>query len=235
MDLRITLIAVAVAGTAVVGATAGFASGTGEQDSEGDPEARRLDHDRAHRGLAVVRQDERLPERVDLAAEQIMEPLYTADQGRQDAQAVARHELHEVQGRQDLHLQAASRREVLQRQADDLRRRQVLDRRRPQAGQGLGLPRRRDQEHRGAEPEHGRLHAEVPVGAVPRRHRAVLQRDHPEQLRRQDARRRSTSSRSAPARSCGTSGSSASRSRSSATRTTGRRASRISTASRGPT
>ena len=62
-----------------------------------------------------------------------------------------------------------------------------------------------------AEPEHRRLPPQVPVGAVPRRHRPVRERDHPEELRRRDARRRSTSTRSAPARSCGTSASSASR------------------------
>ena len=48
------------------------------------------------------------------------------------------------------------------------------------------------------------------VGAVRRGHRAVRERDHPQQLRRREACRRSTSTRSALARSCGTSGSSAS-------------------------
>ena len=68
--------------------------------------------------------------------------------------------------------------------ADDVRRRQVLDRRRARPEEGLGLPRRCDQEHRRARSEHRRLPPQVPVGAVPRRHRAVRERDHPEELRR---------------------------------------------------
>ena len=59
-------------------------------------------------------------------------------------------------------------------QADDLGGRQVLDRRRARAGQGLGLPRRGDQEHHDARPEQGRLPPQVQVGAVPRRHRALF-------------------------------------------------------------
>ena len=144
-------------------------------------------------------------------AEQIMEPLYIAAQRRQDAEAVARDELHDVERRQDVHVQAPPGRQVLERQADDVRRRQVLDRRRARAVQGLGLPRRCDQEHHGAEPEHGRLPPEVPVGAVPGRHRAVRERDHPEELRRRDARGVLQAPGRHRARSCGTSASSASR------------------------
>ncbi len=74
-----------------------------------DAEARRLDHDRAHRGLAVVRQDERLPERVDLARRADHGAALHRHRRRQEREAVARDELHAVGGRQDVHVQAPSR------------------------------------------------------------------------------------------------------------------------------
>ena len=70
---------------------------------------------------------------------------------------------------------------------------------------GLGLPGRGDQEHHDAESEHGRLPPQVQVGAVPRRHRAVRERDHPEPLRRPDADGVLQAPDRHRARSCGTS------------------------------
>ena len=124
---------------------------------------------------------------------------------RQEREAVAGHELRPVARQADVHVPPAQGRQVPQRPADDVRRRQVLDRRRAQPQDRLGLHRRRrSRASTRPGPVHGRRQDQVPVGAVPRRHRALHQRDHPQELRRQDARRRSTSTRSAPARSCGT-------------------------------
>ena len=78
MDLRRTLIAVAVAGTAVVGATAGFASGTGEQASEATPKRggsitiARIEDSQSFDKTNVF-QNESI-----WLTQQIMEPLYTA-------------------------------------------------------------------------------------------------------------------------------------------------------------
>ncbi len=62
------------------------ALGAGHARTDADhAEARRLDHDRPHRGLAVVRQDERLPERVDLAHRADQRDALHGRQRRQDA------------------------------------------------------------------------------------------------------------------------------------------------------
>ncbi len=79
--------------------------------------------------------------------EQINEPLYTVAPDGKTSEAVARDELHGLEGQEDVHLQAAPGRQVLERQGDDGGRREVLDRRRARPEPGLGLPRRRDQEH----------------------------------------------------------------------------------------
>ena len=60
------------------------------------------------------------------------------------------------------------------------------------AGPGLGLPRRRDQGHHDARSRDGGHPDQVPVGAVPGRHRPVRERHRPQQLRRARRRRSST-------------------------------------------
>jgi peptide/nickel transport system substrate-binding protein len=78
MDLRRTLIAVAVAGTAVVGATAGFAAETGERASEATPKRggsitiARIEDSQSFDKTNVF-QNESI-----WLTQQIMEPLYTA-------------------------------------------------------------------------------------------------------------------------------------------------------------
>ena len=118
--------------------------------------------------------------------EQIMEPLYTVSKDGKDVVAVARDLLHALARQEDLHVQAPAGRQVLERPANDLGRRQVLDRRGPGRGPGLGIPRRRDQGHRDSRSRDGRDPHQVPVVAVPGRHRALRQRHHPEGLRRRD-------------------------------------------------
>ncbi len=184
MDLRRTLIAVAVAGTAVVGATAGFASGTGEQASEATPKRggsitiARIEDSQSFDKTNVF-QNESI-----WLTQQIMEPLYTATSDGKTLKPWLATSYTKSKDGKTYTFKLRPGVQVLEREADDLRGRQVLDRRRPQAGQGLGVPRRRDQEHRGARPEHGRLHVEVRVGALRRGHRTVRERDHPQQLRR---------------------------------------------------
>ena len=70
--------------------------------------------------------------------------------GERKAHAVARAELHGEQGQQDVHLQAASRRQVLRRVAPDRRRRGLLPQSDAQGQEGRArLPRLRDQVARG--------------------------------------------------------------------------------------
>ena len=78
MDLRKTLIAVAVAGTAVIGATAGFASGTGGKAAQATPKRggsitiARIEDSQSFDKTTVF-QNESI-----WLTQQIMEPLYTA-------------------------------------------------------------------------------------------------------------------------------------------------------------
>ena len=102
-------------------------------------------------------------------------------------------------------------REVLQRPAHDVGRRQVLDRRRPRAEEGLGLPRRGDQE---ASPRPTRRPSSSTSSTAGRRSSPTSRCSRTGSSRRTSPARRaptSTSTRSAPARSCGTRASSASR------------------------
>ena len=121
--------------------------------------------------------------------QQINESLYTVGPGRQDPEALAGDELQGLEERQEVHHQAAQGRPLLEREGDDRGGRQVLVRRRARAGPGLGVPRRRHQERPGAQPLDGRLQPQVPVGAVPLRHRLLRKRDHPQELRRPEAGR----------------------------------------------
>ena len=157
----------------------------------------------------VVRSHERLPERVDLAGRADHGAAVHEHHRRQEPAAMACDQLHGLERRQDLHVQAAVGREVLERKSDELGRREVLDRPGAREHQGVGLHRRRDQERRRPDVEHGRHPPQVPVGAVPVRRLAVRERRGAEGLRRCRPRRRSTRTRSGRGRSCGTSASSA--------------------------
>ena len=168
--------------------------------------------------------------------EQIMEPLYTVTPDGKSARALARHELHPVEGQQTYTFKLRPGVKFsngkpmtsadVKFSIDDARK----------TGEGLGLHQRRDQEHHRPRSDHGRGQAQVPVGPVHRRHRAVRERHHPEQLRRPNRARSSTTTRSARARSCGTSGSVGPVGDAVRTRTTGRRASRyLNSVSRGRT
>ncbi len=102
-------------------------------------------------------------------------------------------------------------RQVLERPADDVRGRQVLDRRRPRTDEGLGLPRRGDQERSRRPTRRRSCSTSSTVGAVRGRHRACSPTGSSRRTSRASRARSSTSIRSAPARSCGTRASSASR------------------------
>ena len=70
--------------------------------------------------------------------QQINESLYTVGTGREDSEALAGDELQGLEERQEVHLQAAQGRPLLEREGDDRGGRQVLVRRRARAGQGWG-------------------------------------------------------------------------------------------------
>ena len=79
--------------------------------------------------------------------EQINEPLYTRHARRQERQAVARDELHGLERtRRRYTFKLRQGVKFSNGQPMTVGGRQVLDRRRPRADEGLGLPRRRDQE-----------------------------------------------------------------------------------------
>ena len=161
--------------------------GLGEiRPRHGDPDARRRHRDRAHARLDQHGRDVRLRQRVDLGLRADVRDALHGHARRQERQAVAGHELRPLEGQADLHVPPAPRRAVPQRQRDDVRRRQVLARRRAHHEGRLGLHRRRHQERDRQGQVHRRRQDEVPVGAARRRHRAVLERDRAQELRRQD-------------------------------------------------
>ena len=161
------------------------------------------------RGLAVLRQDHRLPKRVDLAAEQINElSISPATTVRRQPWPATSY----IESKDGLTYTFTLRKGVkfstgkLMTSADV--KFSIDD---DGAGEDwLGLPRRCDQERGCPEPEHGRLPPEIWRA---RSSPTSLSSQTGSSPRTSTARsaRRSTSTRSAPARSCGTSASSGSR------------------------
>ena len=189
MDLRRTLIAVAVAGTAVVGATAGFASGTGGQDSEATPKRggsitiARIEDSQSFDKTNVF-QNESI-----WLTQQIMEPLYTATRdGKTLKPWLATSYTKSRDGKTYTFKLRPGVRFSNGKAMTSADVKFSIDDARAQ-DKGWGFLDVAIKSIVGAEPEHGRLQPEVPVDAVRRRHRAVRERDHPQQLRRREARR----------------------------------------------
>ncbi len=183
----VTALAIAAAGCG--GSSSGGNSGGGTGD-EGKPQ---------HGGSVVIDRvaDSQSMDKTTVfdnesiwVFEQIMEPLYTVTTDGKDVEAVARDQLHALRTTSKTYT-FKLRQGVKFSNGQPMTSADVkfsIDAARV-AGSGLGLPRRRDQGHRDADPGHGRHQHQVPVGAVPRRHRPLRQRDHPQGLRRRDARR----------------------------------------------
>ena len=145
----------------------------------------RRSDDRRRPGRRLDERNEHLRQQFDLHLRADHATAVHRHPRRQGHPAAAGHRLHAVAGQPDLHHQAAPRCEVLQRCADDLRRREVLDRRRQQDRRyGLGLHQRRDRQCRRPRSVHRGGQGEVSVGPADRRSVAVQQRHRAEQLRR---------------------------------------------------
>ena len=139
MKARRPLLFLALAGAAALGVTAATALGAGHAQTG---RARRSAADRSRSPASRTRsRSTRRPSsrtsRSGSSSRSTSRSTRSAKDGK-SVEPVARDRLHDVDGRQDLHLQAPQGRQVLERPADDLRRRQVLDRRRPRAGRRAG-------------------------------------------------------------------------------------------------
>ena len=155
--------ALVIAGAGCGGSDSGGSGGGGSSSASGTPQSGGSVIDRPRRRLAVDGQDHRLRQRVDLGVRADHGAAVHGHQGRQGRRAVAGDGLHDLRRQADLHVQAAAGREVLQRPADDVRRRQVLDRRGPKVEDRAGAsstPRSRTSRRR--DPTHGRDQAKYP-------------------------------------------------------------------------